>query len=105
MVQSIHLQQGLLQANSVERIQQVQQQHPDVQQRHFELELNKEKKRTKEKVKDSEKTEKLLIKERDHRNNQEHAGRDKAEPGDTRTEDVDESVTIDQPGAKIDVRV
>ncbi|HET56923.1 MAG TPA: hypothetical protein ENN35_00590 [Deltaproteobacteria bacterium] len=58
MLRSVHLPQGLLQANMVERIQQAQQQHPDMQQRYFEIALAKEKKRAEETVLDSEKAEK-----------------------------------------------
>lgn len=58
MLRSVHLPQGLLQANMVERIQQTQQQHPDMQQRYFEIALAKEKKRAEETVPDSEKAEK-----------------------------------------------
>ncbi len=61
MLRSINLPQGLLQANLVERIQQTQQQHPDVQQRYFEIALAKEQKRTGETVNDTKKAEQTPV--------------------------------------------
>ncbi|TFG92075.1 MAG: hypothetical protein E4H15_04510, partial [Syntrophobacterales bacterium] len=63
MVRSIDVHQVLLQTNSVERVQQTQQQHPDVQQRYFEDQLSKEKKNLQKKVTGSESPQELRIKE------------------------------------------
>ena len=63
MLKSINLPQGLLQANVVERIQQTQQQSPDMQQRYFELTLAKEQKKAEERVRDSQKAENVIIRE------------------------------------------
>lgn len=63
MVRSIDVQQVLLQSNSLERVQQTQQQHPDVQQRYFEDQLSKEKKNLKKKVSGSESPLELRIRE------------------------------------------
>ena len=71
MVRSVDVQQVILQLNSIERVQQVQQQHPDVQQRYFEDQLSKEKKEVKEKVQQSEELDYVLIREEERRGKRE----------------------------------
>lgn len=61
MLRSIDVQHVILQSNSAERVQQVQQQHPDMQQKYFEIELNKERQQQKEKVGQSEENEQLRL--------------------------------------------
>lgn len=62
MLRPIDLQQILTQSNSMERVQQAQQQHPDMQQRYFSVQLSQERKHLKETVKNTEETEKSKIK-------------------------------------------
>ena len=72
MLRPVDLQQILTQSNSMERVQQAQQQHPDMQQRYFSVQLSEERKLLKETVKDAEETEKSKIKaeeEKDRRQN------------------------------------
>jgi hypothetical protein len=52
MVSAIERQ--ILQSNVIERIQQVQQQHPDLQQQYFEVHLNKERRKMTKKINGSE---------------------------------------------------
>lgn len=61
MLRGIDVKQVFLQTNSVEKVQQSQQQHPDMQQRYLEIQLNEEKKVQKEHVNYSEETEKARI--------------------------------------------
>lgn len=61
MVRSVDVQQVLLQTNSIERVQQVHQQHPDVQQRYFEDRLSRQRKESKEKVAKTHETETPVI--------------------------------------------
>ncbi len=105
MVKSIGLQQGLLQTNSIERIQQVQQQHPDTQQRYFEMEMEREKKRAKEKVETMEKTERMRIREED-RSKDDRRSPFKASDakGETSGEPEETEATLDT-GGTIDVKV
>jgi hypothetical protein len=51
MVSAIERQ--ILQSNVIERIQQVQQQHPDLQQQYFEVHLNKERRKMTKKINES----------------------------------------------------
>lgn len=61
MPRGIDVKQVFLQTNSVERVQQTQQQHPDMQQRYLEIQISEEKKAQKENVNYSEETEKARI--------------------------------------------
>jgi len=61
MLRGIDVKQVFLQTNSVERVQQTQQQHPDMQQRYLEIQIGEEKKLQKENVHNSEETEKARI--------------------------------------------
>lgn len=104
MVRSVDMQQVLSQTNSIERVQQVQQQHPDIQQRYFEDQLNKERKQLKEKVKNSQEVEHLSIKEEERRKGWEKKSKDKrAKKGKTGENDIKQSV--DEPGGRVDIRV
>jgi hypothetical protein len=62
VLRPVDLQQILTQSNSMERVQQTQQQHPDMQQRYFSVQLSEERKHLKETVKNTEETEKSKIK-------------------------------------------
>ena len=61
MLRGIDVKQVFLQTNSVEKVQQTQQQHPDMQQRYLEIQLGEEKKVQKEHVNYSEEAEKARI--------------------------------------------
>jgi hypothetical protein len=63
----IDLQQVLAQSHATERVQQIQQQHPDMQQRYFELQQGEERKLRHEQVEQSEDVEKTLIRDRQQR--------------------------------------
>ncbi len=60
---AIDMQQSITQLHVMEKVQQVQQQQADLQQRHFALKLNEERKRLKEKVKDTDESEFRRLKE------------------------------------------
>lgn len=61
MLRGIDVKQILLQTNSVEKVQQTQQQHPEMQQRYLEIQIGEEKKIQKENVNFSEEAEKTRI--------------------------------------------
>ncbi len=106
MVRSLDVQQIILQSNAVERVQQVQQQHPDLQQRYFADQLNKEKSSLKEKVKDLEESERLMIKEEERqpkRKKNPKGSRQKKEEEDA--SDVNNDLSTDEVGGKVDIKV
>ena len=100
MVRSLDVQQVLLQSNAVERVQQVQQQQADVQQKHFEAQLAKEKRELREKVKDTEEAEQLMIRVGDERGNREK------NPGENSAKKKkDGADAADEPRGKVDIKV
>jgi len=105
MVKSIGLQQGLLQTNSIERIQQVQQQHPDTQQRYFEIEMEREKKRAKEKVENMEKPEQMRIKADDRKKDEHKSSFKGSDAKDETVLDGGETDAGFDTGGTIDVKV
>lgn len=64
MVRAIDLQQSLAQVPSTEKIQQIQQQHADMQQRYFQLNLSEEDRLARGKNREFEEAEKAKIRER-----------------------------------------
>lgn len=69
MVRAIDAQQVILQSSIAEKVQQIQQQNPDMQQRYFALHLSEQDRLLREKVKQSEESEKAAIKEKEEREN------------------------------------
>ena len=65
MVRAIDAQQVILQSGIVEKIQQVQQQNPDMQQRNIALNLSEHDRLLKTKVKQSEEAEEAEIKDKE----------------------------------------
>ena len=65
MVRAIDAQQLIAQIHPTEKVQQIQQQHGDMQQRYFQLELSEQDRIFREKVKQSEESEKAIIKEKE----------------------------------------
>lgn len=106
MLRSVDIQQIILQSNSVERVHQVQQQHPDLQQKYFTDQLNKEKSLLKEKVKDLEESERLLIKEEDGQSRRERntkGGKQKREKEDD--SGVGNDIPDDGARTRVDIKV
>ncbi|RZB34932.1 MAG: hypothetical protein SRB1_00700 [Desulfobacteraceae bacterium Eth-SRB1] len=102
MVRSLDMQQVLLQSNAVERVQQVQQQQTDVQQRHFGAQLAGEKRELREKVKDLEETEKVMLREEEER------GKKEKKPEENSAKKKKDSVaapSTDEHSGKVDIRV
>lgn len=65
MLRATDIQQILIQSNSMERVQQAQQQHADMQQRYFSVQLSEERKQLKEAVKTSEEAAKAKLKSKE----------------------------------------
>jgi hypothetical protein len=76
MLRAVDVQQVLLQTTSVERIQQTQQQQSDLQQRYIAMHSIEEKKILKEKVKESDETEKSRIQREEERERKRKMARD-----------------------------
>jgi hypothetical protein len=65
VVRAIDRQESILQSNMTERIQQVQQQHADMQQRYFDIQLTQERRKMQQKVKESEEAKHAHPKEKE----------------------------------------
>lgn len=106
MLRAVDLQQVLMQSNSVERVQQVQQQQPDIQQRYFDVQLNEERKLRQEQVKDTEETERARIREKEEqeRRRREKDNRKRAEDGKTVDYQEDNlNVAVDE--RRVDIKI
>jgi len=106
VLRPVDLQQILTQSNSMERVQQTQQQHPDMQQRYFSVQLSEERKLLKETVKNSEETEKSKI--RDEEEKERHQKKTKSEEESTgKMEMKQEAGDTDdaEQGGLIDIKV
>ena len=102
MSSPINIQQSVLQTVMAERVQQVQQQHPDMQQRYFENHLSQERIKKMHKVNDSKEMENVRFREKE----EQRQPRDQHGNGDTETRDIDveASISPDQPG-RINIKV
>ena len=76
MVRAIDAQQSIIQMHPAEKVQQIQQQHGDMQQRYFQMELSEQDRIFREKVKQSEESEKAIIKEKEEQKDK-RQGKDK----------------------------
>jgi len=106
MLRAVDLQQVLMQSNSVERVQQAQQQQPDIQQRYFDVQLNEERKLRQEQVKDTEETERARIREKEEqeRRRREKDNRKRAEDGKTVDYQEDNlNVAVDE--RRVDIKI
>jgi hypothetical protein len=99
MVSAIERQ--ILQSKVIERIQQVQQQHPDLQQQYFEVHLGQERRKMKTKVNDSEEMYHIYLSEEGKKDQKE---RQKKHETSEQGGDGDESSEQEQHG-HIDIKV
>jgi hypothetical protein len=67
MVRAIDAQQVILHSSAAERVQQIQQQNPDLQQRYFALQLSEQDRLLKDQVNASDESEKAVIKEKEEK--------------------------------------
>lgn len=106
MVRAIDAQQVIIQSPSAERVQQIQQQNPDLQQRYFVLQQAEHDRIMKESVKQSDESEKTAIKEKEERKDG-HKGKDGRhhnEPPELLVEE-ESAGTTDDEGGHIHIKV
>lgn len=92
---------SVLQSIISERVQQVQQQHPDRQQRYFEYELTQERLKNEQKITDYEELD--YIKLRDNPEKKEHGDRHKNKDDEKQAPLPETAARADHAG-KIDIR-
>jgi len=106
MLRAVDVQQILLQTTSLERIQQTQQQQSDLQQRYVAMHSNEEKKILKEKVKESDETEKARIQREEERERKRKMARDHQQAeGKTRQPSQEDEPLEEGHGGRINIRV
>jgi hypothetical protein len=97
----INMHHSVLQSVISERVQQVQQQHPDRQQRYFEYELTQERLKNEHKVNDSDEMD--YIKLRDKEKRKEHKNQQKGRDDEKQALEPETAVRSDHAG-KIDIK-
>lgn len=103
MVRPLDLQQIILQSNPVEKIQQAQQKHPEMQQRQFDLELAEEKKLQQEKTRQLHESEQARIRREEQRQGRRDGDRKGRQ--DPETSPVPAEEDAPEQGGRIDVKV
>jgi hypothetical protein len=94
MVRAIDAQQVILQSSMAERIQQIQQQNPDMQQRYFALQLSEQDRLSRDKVNQSDESEKIAIKEKE--------GKDSRHQGKNQPNNENHQLVTDEEGEPTD---
>jgi hypothetical protein len=106
MLRATDLQQILIQSNSIERVQQTQQQNSDMQQRYFSVQLSEERKHIKETVKKTEETEKAKIKNEEEKEKHQKKAKNDEEHGEKRKVKQENSAAdTSEHGGLIDIKV
>jgi len=103
MVRAIDAQQSIIQMHPAEKVQQIQQQHGDMQQRYFQMELSEQDRIFRAKVKQSEESEKAIIKEKEEQKDK-RQGKDKQDRETAGLLSVDEAESTDE-GGHINIKV
>jgi hypothetical protein len=103
MVRAIDAQQSIIQMHPAEKVQQIQQQHGDMQQRYFQMELSEQDRIFREKIKQSEESEKAIIKEKEEQKDK-RQGKDKQNSQTTGQLIAEEAESADE-GVHINIKV
>jgi hypothetical protein len=102
MASAVDRQQSILQTNITERIQQVQQQHPDMQQRYFEIQLAQERRKMMKKINDPGQMDRVRMR----KDEEEGQGKKKRKKSDSPLDDtLRETSSEAEPHSHIDIKV
>jgi hypothetical protein len=101
MASAIDRPQSILQSTLIDRIQQVQQQHPDAQQKYFEIQLGQERRNMMKKVNESEELShsKVIEEETEKQQKERQKKREAAE------QDLNEESSEPERPGHIDIKV
>ncbi len=100
MISAIETQ--VLQSKVIERIQQVQQQHPDLQQQYFAVHLNEEHRRKMKRINDSEEISDIKLSDEEGKKRKQRQGKREAEGS---SERGNEEPSRQDPHCHIDIKV
>ncbi|MDX9746210.1 MAG: hypothetical protein WCX84_09265 [Syntrophales bacterium] len=104
MVRPVDAQQSILQSHAMEKVQNVQQQHGDMQQRYFNLQLQEERRLQKERVKDLEKKDAPVIRDSFRHEGKKRETRDGHEPEEQDLPPAEHPEDEPVPGSHIDIK-
>ncbi len=101
MSSPINMNQSVMQSVISERVQQVQQQHPDMQQRYFEHELTQEQIKKQHKVDNSKEMDYLQLRDKEEKKQRKEP--QKGRDNESSTPEAETPAGTDQP-ARIDIK-
>lgn len=104
-MRSVDVQQLFLQSTAVEKAQQLQQQHPEMQQKYLAMQLTEERRLSQEKVAHAEETERTQLREREERRRRKQAEAERHVPKEAVSQEGTDSQAPDEQGDHIDIRV
>jgi hypothetical protein len=94
------------QSVATEKVQEVQQRHPDLQQRHFALRLHEEQEKKQRDIRDTQKTEEALIGTREKKDeNRRDRRRERGDPLQKAETALSEENWGEETGCKVDIFV
>ncbi len=105
MLRTVDVQQLFLQSTAVEKVQQMQQQHPDMQQKYLAMQLTEERKLSQEKVSNAGEAERVLLRDRGERRRQKKASPVQHASADGGSREDAETPSLEEQGEYIDIRV
>jgi len=104
MIRAVDIKQILVQSNSMERVQQAQQQHPEMQQRYLDIQLSEENKLLKESVKNAQEADEARVGKKEEQESPRRNAKDRREHGKPEAPDQEDSGDGLQ-GTHVDIRV
>jgi hypothetical protein len=105
MLTAVDVQQILMQSNTVQKVQQTQQQHPETEQKYLALHLNEAKKLEQEKVHSAEEAERVLLRDKEERRHRKKRAPERPPPGEQDRGEIEGTSSPEEQGEHIDIRV
>lgn len=104
-MRSVDVQQLFLQSTAVEKVQQLQHQHPEMQQKYLAMQLTEERRLSQEQVAHAEETERVMLRDREERRRRRQAEAEQHPPQESGSREEAAGADPDEQGEHIDIRV
>ena len=105
MLTAVDVQQILLQSNTVQKVQQTQQQHPETEQKYLALHLNEARKLEQEKVHNAEEAERVQLRDKEERRQRKKMAPERPPPGEQKRRETEGQSSPEEQGEYVDIRV
>ncbi|MHB8770875.1 MAG: hypothetical protein ACYC7J_07765 [Syntrophales bacterium] len=105
MLRSVDVQQLFLQSTAVEKVQQLQHQHPEMQQKYLAMQLTEERRLSQEQVATAEEAKRTMLRDREERRRRKQAEADQHPPRELSSREETAGPDPDEQGDHIDIRV